>query len=46
MTYDDPIIELHLTHPDSSDTVHICAGMDEDSIDYVEAVLKREISRV
>ena len=39
-------LELHLTHPGSSDTVHICAGMDEDSIDYVEAVLKREVSRV
>ena len=39
-------LELHLTHPGSSDTVHICAGMDEDSLDYVEAVLKREVSRV
>lgn len=39
-------LELHLTHPGGSDTVHICAGMDEDSIDYVEAVLKREVSRV
>ena len=39
-------LELHLTHPGGSDTVHICTGMDEDSIDYVEAVLKREVSRV
>ena len=39
-------LELDLPHPGGSDTVHICAGMDEDSIDYVEAVLKREVSRM
>ena len=39
-------LELHLTHPGSSNKVHICAGMDEDSLDYVEAVLKREASRM
>ena len=38
--------ELHLTHRGSSDIVHICAGMDEESIDYIEAVLKREAGRV
>ena len=38
--------ELHLTHPGSADTVHICAGMDADSLEYVEAVLRREIKRV
>lgn len=37
--------ELHLTRPGSSDTIHVCAGMDEDSLDYVEAVLRREADR-
>lgn len=37
--------ELQLTHPDHSDTVHVCAGMSEDAIDYIEALVKREISR-
>jgi len=37
---------LHLTHPDNPNTVHICAGMSEDALDYVEAALKREAARV
>ena len=38
-------LELHLTRPGSSDTIHVCAGMDEDSLEYVEAVLRREAER-
>jgi len=41
-----PLCELHLTHPDNPNTVHICAGMSEDALDYVEAVLKREAGKV
>lgn len=38
--------ELHLTHPDKSDKVRICAGMSDDALDYVAAVLRREASKV
>ena len=38
--------ELHLTHPDKSDKVRICAGMSEDALDYVAAVIRREASKV
>ena len=38
--------ELHLTHPDKSDKVRICAGMSDDALDYVAAVIRREASKV
>lgn len=38
--------ELHLTRPGSSDTIHICAGMSDDALDYIEALLKREAAKV
>ena len=38
--------ELHLTHPDKPDKVRICAGMSEDALDYVAAVIKREAAKV
>lgn len=38
--------ELHLTHPNNSNTVRICAGMSEDALDYVAAVIRREASKV
>ena len=41
-----PLSELHLTHPDTSNTVRICAGMSEDALDYIAALLKREAGRV
>lgn len=37
-----PLGELHLNRANSSDTIHICAGMSEDALDYVAAVLRRE----
>lgn len=37
--------ELILQNENNSDTVHICAGMSEDALEYVEAVLKREAKR-
>ena len=41
-----PLSELHLSNPDDSNTIHLCAGMSEDALDYVEAVFRREVSRV
>lgn len=41
-----PLPELQLTHPDNANTVHICAGMSEDALDYIEALVRRELSRV
>lgn len=41
-----PLSELQLTHPDNANTVHACAGMSEDALDYIEAVLRREIGYV
>jgi hypothetical protein len=41
-----PLSELHLIHPDKSDKVRICAGMSEDALDYVAAVIKREAAKV
>jgi len=38
-------LELHLTHPDNANTVRVCAGLSEDALDYVEALVRREISR-
>jgi len=40
-----PLPELQLTHPDNANTVRVCAGMSEDALDYVEALVRREISR-
>ena len=41
-----PLPELHLTHPDSANTIHVCAGMSDDALAYVAAVLRREAARV
>ena len=41
-----PLSELHLTHPDKSDKVRICAGMSDDALDYIAAVIRREASKV
>ena len=41
-----PLSELHLTHPDKSDKVRICAGMSDDALDYVAAVIRREAAKV
>ena len=37
--------ELRLTRPRDSNTIHICVGMSEDALAYVEAIIRREISR-
>lgn len=37
--------ELRLSTPGQAKTIRICVGMDEDALDYAEAVIKREISR-
>lgn len=41
-----PLSEIHLTHPNNSNTVRICAGMSDDALDYVAAVIRREASKV
>ena len=41
-----PLSELHLTHPNNSNTVRVCAGMSDDALDYVAAVIRREASKV
>lgn len=41
----NPLPELRLTHPGSADKIHVCAGMSEDALDYVEAIIRREIGR-
>ena len=41
-----PLSEIHLTHPNNSNTVRVCAGMSEDALDYVAAVIRREASKV
>ena len=41
-----PLSEIHLTHPNNSNTVRVCAGMSDDALDYVAAVIKREAAKV
>ena len=41
-----PRSEIHLTHPNNSNTVRVCAGMSDDALDYVAAVIRREASKV